>query len=71
MRFSFGLSKGNEPVNKWIIPDQVKEDKETVSVDDDKNIGEKRKAEDIIPNIFKKIKSDTDCQNGNIKGKKS
>lgn len=127
-KFSFGLSKGSEPIHQWILPEgQVDETKEkglevvetpnqdtaafnqevivanqdvTVSNhettvtkqnattsnqdtavanqdvsplnQDTTATGEKRKREDeieekqsIIANVFKKMKSDTDCQNGN------
>lgn len=112
-KFSFGLSKGNEPIHQWILPEgQVDETKEkelevveTPNQDvtaanhettvtnqdatasnqdtavanqeisslnqDTTATGEKRKREDeieekqnIIANVFKKMKSDTDCQNG-------
>lgn len=120
-KFSFGLSKGNEPIYQWILPegqvDEAKEkelevgetpnqnnvasNKEAVVANHETAVthqdattsnqdtavanqevsplnqdttatGEKRKREDeikekqnIIANVFKKMKSDTDCQNGN------
>lgn len=116
-RFSFGLSKGTEPISQWILPqsqivdvvtiDKTVEDqtndveklpKESIeektdlseqqpiidetkdqitaneteeqptTTEDQPSIGEKRKHETepshtIIPNTFKKLKTDEGCQN--------
>jgi hypothetical protein len=93
-RFSYGLSKGKESIDTWILPEsqivvvddqpasfaEVKTE-QTTSIYDTKSgetmesqisttseavVGEKRKlTETIIPNTFKKIKSEErDCQNG-------
>ncbi|CAO0794321.1 unnamed protein product [Mucor circinelloides] len=103
-KFSFGLSKGDEPIHQWILPEsQVKDapqkedstatkseaptvtndasnaglataaNQETLFLDKDTTAtGEKRKREEeeptnkqnIIANRFKKMKCESDCQNG-------
>lgn len=103
-KFSFGLSKGDEPIHQWILPEsQVKDapqkedstatkseaptvtndasnaglataaNQETLSLGKDTiAAGEKRKREEeepknkqnIIANRFKKMKCESDCQNG-------
>ncbi|KAI9334455.1 hypothetical protein BD770DRAFT_432272 [Pilaira anomala] len=112
-RFSFGLSKGTEPISQWILPqsqivdvvsmeedqtgnvveektdsssskqpsilDETKdqttihetEEQLTTTEDHQPSIGEKRKLETepshtIIPNTFKKLKTDEGCQNIDI-----
>lgn len=102
-KFSIGLSKGNESVSKWIIPESqiIVVDEEKVSLNEEQNkestvidaisrpssddkvdtpstatdnklsngvVGQKRKHEEeplqsIIPNTFKKSKTDSGCQN--------
>ncbi|KAI8636234.1 hypothetical protein BD408DRAFT_356049 [Parasitella parasitica] len=102
-KFSYGLSKGNEPVHQWILPERLvknakqkeapnqeasktNQEPEAFSLDTSKatedtipsdhgtsGAGEKRKHEDepeekhnIIVNVYKKMKSDTNCQNVDI-----
>ncbi|KAI8368605.1 putative zinc finger in N-recognin-domain-containing protein [Choanephora cucurbitarum] len=57
-RFSFGLSKGDQPIHEWILPENMKE--EDIEKENEEKVGEKRKSSETTVSVQKRQKTDPD-----------